>query len=409
MSLSTFSAHLRNVVTILGAATERSLVLLDELAAGTDPVEGAALAQALLARLARQARLTLVTTHYAELKEWASATDGAANAATEFDAGSHVPLYRLALGRPGTSHALQIAGGLGLDPAIVRDARGRIAPERLRVSDLVAEAEAAQRRAEQELAAAAAERGRAARDAELVREREAELRGEIERVRAAAADERRKAIADAERELAAARAELAALRDEIRAAARRHERERPSAEADDPERDRRLGAAAERAASAERALRVLEQPLTAPLAVGDPVQTADETVHGTIAAIEGDVAELLAPGGLRLRVPLGRLRPAAQRPAETAPAEPAVRVLAGAHSDVPDELDVRGLRAQETREAVRSFVDAAALAGLERVRVVHGRGTGALRTAVREELARHRLVESQQPDAANGATVVVLA
>ncbi len=408
MSLSTFSAHLRNIVSILGAATERSLVLLDELAAGTDPVEGAALAQALLARLAGQARLTLVTTHYAELKEWASATETAANAATDFDVESHVPLYRLALGRPGTSHALQIAAGLGLEPSVVADARERIAPERLRVADLVAEAEAAQRRAADELAAAAEQRARAARDAERAREREAELRGEIERVRAGAEAERRRAIAEAERELAAARAELAALREEIRAA-RRHERERPAGYADDPERDRRLGAAAERAASAERALRILEQPLAAPLAVGDPVVTADEAVHGTIAAIEGGEAELLGPGGLRVRVPLDRLRPSAQRPAETVPAEPAVRILASAHADVPDELDVRGLRAQETREAVRSFVDAAALAGLERVRVVHGRGTGALRTAVREELASHRLVARQEPDAANGATLVVLA
>ena len=408
MSLSTFSAHLRNIVSILGAATERSLVLLDELAAGTDPVEGAALAQALLERLARQARLTLVTTHYPELKEWASATDDAANAATEFDAESHVPLYRLALGRPGTSHALQIAAGLGLEPSVVADARQRIAPERLRVADLVAEAEAAQRRAADELAAAVEERARAERGAERVREREADLRRELERVRATAEAERRRAIEDAERELSAARSELAALRDEIRAA-RRQERERPPASVDDPERDRRLGAAVSRAERAERALRSLEPTPAGPLAVGDPVVTADEAVHGTIAAIEGSEAELLGPGGLRVRVPLGRLRPAARRPAESAPAEPAVRVLASAHADVPDELDVRGLRAQETREAVRSFVDAAALAGLERVRVVHGRGTGALRNAVREELAAHRLVERQEPDAANGATVVVLA
>src|SRR5581483_3543936 len=108
MSLSTFSAHLRNIVAILESATDRSLVLLDELAAGTDPVEGSALAQSLLTRLARQARLTVVTTHYPELKEWASAAEGVANAATDFDLETQAPLYRVALGRPGTSHALQI-------------------------------------------------------------------------------------------------------------------------------------------------------------------------------------------------------------------------------------------------------------------------------------------------------------
>ena len=114
MSLSTFSAHVRNLVEIIERATERSLVLLDELAAGTDPVEGAALAQAVLAHLSRQARLTVATSHYAELKEWASAAEGAANAATGLDPETNEPLYMLALGRPGTSHALATAERLGL-------------------------------------------------------------------------------------------------------------------------------------------------------------------------------------------------------------------------------------------------------------------------------------------------------
>ncbi|MDQ3875520.1 MAG: endonuclease MutS2, partial [Actinomycetota bacterium] len=184
MSLSTFSGHVANLVAILETATERSLVLLDELASGTDPVEGAALAQALVARLAGQVRLTAVATHYPELKEWASATEGAANAATGFDPETHAPLYRLALGRPGVSHALQIAERLGLDPAIVADARARVAPERLRVAELLAEAEAAERRAANALAAAEAERSEAARLGERVREREATLAAEIEAVRA---------------------------------------------------------------------------------------------------------------------------------------------------------------------------------------------------------------------------------
>ena len=169
MSLSTFSGHVRALVAILGAATKRSLVLIDEVAAGTDPVEGSALAQALVARLAGQARLTVVTTHHPELKEWASATEGVANAATGLDPETHEPLYRLALGRPGTSHALATAQRLGLDAAVVDDARARVAPERLRIADLLAEAEAAERaaaatrsEAEGELAeAASSNRGRA--------------------------------------------------------------------------------------------------------------------------------------------------------------------------------------------------------------------------------------------------------
>ncbi|HVM69512.1 MAG TPA: hypothetical protein VM204_06720, partial [Gaiellaceae bacterium] len=221
MSLSTFSGHVRNLREILAAATDRSLVLVDELASGTDPVEGSALAQALLARLARQARLTVVTTHYAELKEWASATEGAANAATGIDPGTHEPLYRIGLGRPGTSYALATAERLGLDAAVVEDARARVSPERLRVADLVAEAEAAERAAAAEREGAAAEREAAAAQVAAAAAREAELQAEIERVRASAAEERERAAAEARRELAAARAELEALRKEIRAARRR--------------------------------------------------------------------------------------------------------------------------------------------------------------------------------------------
>src|SRR5207247_1033340 len=170
------------------------------------------------------------------------------------------------------------------------------------------------------------------------------------------------------------------LRDEIRSARRReHERRRAApavARVAERDRDRRLGAATERAARAEHALRAFDEevPLLAPLAAGDPVEAPELGVRGTIAAVEGDEAEVLGPGGLRVRIPLARLR-AARRSAPEEAASPTVRVVAAARGDVSDELDVRGLRAQEARESVRSFVDDAALAGLSTVRVVHGRGT----------------------------------
>jgi DNA mismatch repair protein MutS2 len=411
MSLSTFSGHVANLVAILEASTPRSLVLVDELASGTDPVEGSALAQALLARLVEQARLTIATTHYAEVKEWASATEGVLNAATGFDPETYAPLFTVSVGRPGTSHALRIAERLGLDGAVVEDARARVAPERLRVAELLAEAEAAEREAAARREAAAEEHAQAARATERAREREEALAEEVSAVRASAAREREAARTEAEGELAAARAELRGLREEIRAA-RRRERERrkatPAAERAERERDRRLGAASDRAARAEEVLRAFTEPVAvAPLATGDPVHAPELGIRGTIGAIEGDEAEVLS-GGVRVRVPVARLRPDAAREPVAAP-EPAVRVVAGAPQDVPSEIDVRGRPAQEAREAVRSFVDDAALAGLPQVRVIHGRGTGAVRKAVREELTRHQLVESQEPDSANGATLVVLA
>src|SRR4029077_7912551 len=189
------------LVEILGSATERSLVLLDEVAAGTDPEEGSALAQALVARLARQARLTVVTTHYPELKEWASASTDVANAATSFDPDTGQPLYRVALGRPATWHALRIAERLGLAGDVVADARSRVAPERLRAAELLAEAQAAERTA----SAPRAERGEAVEGA---RRREAELELELEKLQASADRVRADALADAQHELAAARSEL---------------------------------------------------------------------------------------------------------------------------------------------------------------------------------------------------------
>ena len=128
-------------------------------------------------------------------------------------------------------------------------------------------------------------------------------------------------------------------------------------------------------------------------------------MRGTIASIEGEEAEVVVAGGLRVRLPPAKLRPSATSEAAD---EPVVRVVASARGDASDQLDVRGLRADEAREAVRSFVDDAALAGLREVRVVHGRGTGALRTAVRAELSAHPLVERHETESADGATTVVL-
>jgi DNA mismatch repair protein MutS2 len=409
MSLSSFSAHVGNLIAILAAATDRSLVLVDEPASGTDPVEGSALARALLERLARQARLTIATTHYPELKEWASANDAATNAATAIDPVTHEPRYRIVLGRAGTSHALQTAERLGLDPAIVARAREEIEPARQRIATLLAEAEAAERAADEERARATAERRDAEQAAASARAREAELAEERDRVRATASAERDRARIEAQAELAAARAELAALRDEVRQARRLQQRlERTPAPDAERSRDRQLGRASERARRAEEQLGRLAEPVvsTAPLAVGDPVEAPDIGVRGTIVAIHGEDAEVAGATGQRLRIALGRLRPSAAPPE---PAAQPVQVRATAATDLRDELDVRGRSAQEAREAVRSLVDDAAVGGLRSVRIVHGRGTGALRDAVRDELRRHPLVGEIASESADGATAARLA
>ena len=413
-SLSTFSGHLRNLVHILEAATPRTLVLLDEVAAGTDPIEGAALARALLDALSQRAALTVTTTHYAEVKEWASATPGALNGAVGFDAETLAPTYTLTLGRPGPSHALEIAGRLGLDAALIQRARDGLAPERVETERLLREAarseQAAVRlrsEAEGELAEASALREQADRHEQAQRKA-------AEAAAAAIADERERARREAQDDLATHRQELEALREELRAARReeRRRREAPSNEARQAEaaRDRRLGAADEHARTAGDAIdEVIDRPVRQmrPLESGDPVRARALGLRGVISEIVDGVA-LVQGGAMRVHVPLEQLEPdPGGGPSSTS--EPAVRVRAAAMSHAPSLLDLRGQRADEAREAVRQLVDDAYLAGLPEVEIVHGRGTGAVRAAVREELDRHPLVERHVSQSADGATRVTLA
>jgi DNA mismatch repair protein MutS2 len=412
-SLSTFSGHLRSIAAIVEVTRPRTLVLLDEVAAGTDPIEGAALAQALLETLQDRGALTLVTTHYPELKEWAARHEGAENASVGFDAVTLAPTFTLTVGRPGASHALQMAARLGLDMEIVEAARATVAPERLQLEELLSAAAESDRRAARALVEADDLRSAAATSAAAAAARAIELEHEIEIVRASARAARERALAEAERDLAGQRGELDALRGEIRAAraaerTRADSRSTPDSSRAERERDRRLGAASDRVRRAATELSGLETVRrSGPLGIGDPVVATSLGVRGVIVEIAGDEAEVHA-GTLRVRVPLSRLSPDPQGRAHVSP-EPDVQVRASSPSDVRDELDVRGGRADEAREAARSYVDSAHLAGRSEVRIIHGRGTGALRKAVRDELAKHPLVDEAISESADGATLVKIA
>ena len=318
-----------------------------------------------------------MTSHYPELKEWASATEGVANAATGFDPETEEPLYRIALGRPGASHALRIAARLGLPSTLVEEARAHVAPERLRIAELLAEAETQRSERRQNgnrppgRAGGGASRGRP-------QARVAELEAEIGRVRASAQAERERALAAAEQELAGTKAELDALRAEIRAA-RRLERERrrattpkasPGARARPPAR-RRIGTSRTRGTRLAGGRRPVE--ITAPLAPGDPVIAPALGVRGTIAEIAARRPSVLGPGGLRVRVPVDA-PPARSRRSGARGGRGSHGACARPRYDAR-ELDLRGRTAQDAREAVRTFVDAAALAGRDELRVIHGRGT----------------------------------
>jgi DNA mismatch repair protein MutS2 len=412
-SLSTFSGHVARLRQVVEAAGERSLALLDEVASGTDPVEGAALAQAVLEFLTRRGTRTIATTHHAELKEWAAEHEGAANAAVGVDPETLRPTYELRVGEPGASHAFSVAARLGLPRAIIDRAGELVSPTRRAVERVLEDAESARAQAKDELERAVDER-RAAADERTRAERRAEdLERRIARSGREAEEERTRAREQVEAELAQATAALAELRREI-AAARKLERERRSARpAGEGERDRRLGRAdaalAESRAAMEQARRTAP-PAT--VAVGDRVIDSALGVRGTVEEIENDVAVLSAGAG-RVRVPLARLRTdAAPAPPPPVAPPPAPRDARPAKLTGTNELDLRGRRADEAQALVREHVDTAMLSGIARVRVIHGKGTGALRRAVREEVQRHPLVERVETappsEGGDGATLVYL-
>ncbi len=402
-SLSTFSAHVRTLIGVLDGAGPRSLVLLDEVGAGTDPAEGAAIAQAVLGELLDRGALVLATTHSPEVKSWAVDAEGAANAAVGLDPDTLAPTYRLAVGDPGGSHAIGIAERLGMPAPVLERARAFLGAERSALIGLTEDAERARAEADRDRAAAA--------EALAVAQRErADAERRQERLRTKADEERARMRAEAEDELAALRTDLAALRKEIAAGRRLEDRDRRSVDRQ-RDRDRRLGAADDVVRRAADRLSGLVEPVAPERApeVGEHAVDVALGVRGVVISIEGDEAELQGPSA-RVRVPLARLAPD-RTPAATAAPPPRAEARPVLEAISP-EVDVRGQRAEAARRAVRDHIDLAAQAGIETVRVIHGRGTGALREAVGEELARHPLVKARAlappGEGGDGATIVTL-
>ena len=406
-SLSTFSGHLRSIIRIVAEAGPGTLVLLDELGAGTDPTEGSALAQALLDHFIRAGALVAATTHYAELKAYAHTTAGVRNAAVEFDLETLSPTYRLSIGLPGGSQAFAIAERLGLDDAIVNDARSRLTES--------------QRSFEATLAAIRTTEGETS-DA-LERARVAELRT-AEQLKIAE-EERRRARREREDAVRAARTEaeriVADLRAEVRQARESLERETLTAAALD-----------QAVSQAEASLAQLPEseaaPETEPVEartwrLGERARSRSGGWEGRIAALErGGRRATLEAGGMRVTVDVddlvlaaGGAVPAGQAAAASTTSTPvsnatALRLDRARH--VASSLDLRGARVEEALDALARYLDDAGLAGLNKVLIIHGMGTGALRDAVRAEASSHPLVRSLRPgergEGGDGATIVEL-
>ena len=389
-SLSTFSSHLRNVVATLAEAEAGDLALLDEVGAGTDPDEGAALAMAVLETLLARSVLVAASTHYPELKAFALNTPGVTNASVEFDAETLRPTYRVHVGLPGASNAFAIAARLGLDHDVLVKAETHLSDLHRSLERTLREAE----RQRTELAASLEEARVAAVDATKVM---SQAEREAEKVREQAREALKRAKTEA---------------DELILQARRALRQAESAREEAAKRnlvDDARAALHEAEASRDAAMPVPRQAVLHDIAVGSPVLVDGVTEPGTLLGVDDKGIAEVATGALRLRVPRESLRPA---PRVDVPIRSTRTVVQGAAQNVPLQLDLRGARADEALAELDRYLNNAAVAGYDRVRVVHGKGTGALRNAVREALASHPLVREQAPAAANeggdGATIVQL-
>jgi DNA mismatch repair protein MutS2 len=403
-SLSTFSSHVSRIVRMLEHADSRSLILLDELGAGTDPQEGAAIARALLDSLRERGAYVIATTHYPELKSYAQATPRVENASVEFDIQTLSPTYRLMIGTPGRSNALAIAERLGMPGEVLESARGYLSPAAVETEALLAQighdralAEDARARALKEAAEAATlkHRARAA-----LREAEKHRREVWEH-----------AQAEAETELAGLRREAQRLRLQLQSAR---------------SQQAQVGREAVEAALSLPGLAVPPLPAAEPepepseaatVVPGAEVMVPRLGLPGRVLAIRDGEVELEVLGR-RVRMPARELEGAskptrAQRQAARVPEPVAPVAVATPRGDVPYQLDLRGLRRDEAQERLSEYLEDASLAGLPSARIVHGKGTGAIRQMVRDTLRQSRHVTrfEPEPDAhgGDGATAIWLA
>jgi DNA mismatch repair protein MutS2 len=405
-SLSTFSSHIGNIISVLNAATHRSLVLLDELAAGTDPVEGSALAKAILSRLLSISCLTIATTHHGELKAFAHTTPGVTNGSVEFDADTLSPTYRLHIGLPGQSNAISIAERLGMPQQVLDDARGGIDPDRLAVETMISDLHRHREEAEQ-----ASEVQRvAAREAETARARVTKELQSLEANRNKLIEQTRKEM---ETELQQARARLREALADLKKAERMTVFERAQVIAKVEEEVAQADEGLQRVQKRERKPRRGPLPLIEP---GDRVYLADVPTPGEALTSPDESGELeVAMGSLRARVnvkQIANVEKASSVGQGPSPDYHSMETVAITAKPSP-ELDLRGMTVDEALSLVDQRLDEAALAGVEELRIIHGKGTGTLRQAIRDMLRKHPLAKShataEQRAGGDGVTVVQVA
>lgn len=399
-SLSTFSSHMKNIVGILDKADENSLVLLDELGAGTDPIEGAALAMSILEELNDRHCMCVSTTHYSEIKAFAMTHEGMENASMEFDIDRLCPTYRLYIGIPGKSNAFEISSRLGLPNSIIDKAKSFLKGEDVRFEDIISSAQSQHRIAEEErkmAEEARAELEKLRADAERERKKLDEDRN---RLQAKAKEDAKRIVADTKREMEKLIVEIRSIKDIDRSAA-----------------DRAIQAARDTLRATETAVNekeaIKKEDNTKPpktVRAGDTVNIVTLDQKATVLSAPDSKGEVMVQAGvMKLNVKLKDIRLIEEKKAA---APTSGKVGLGAGKQVGLELDVRGMLVDEANIIVDRYLDDAYNAGLSEVNIIHGKGTGALRTGIQAFLKRHPLVKGYRMGSYGegdaGVTVVTL-
>jgi DNA mismatch repair protein MutS2 len=390
-SLSTFSGHMTNIAAMLPHCDEHTLVLLDELGAGTDPAEGAALAQAILDYLlARHARV-MATTHYGELKSYAYARQGVQNASVEFDLQTLRPTYHLRIGTPGSSHAIVIAQRLGLPSSVIETAQARLAGRETEATSIMRRLEEEQRHVEEARQAAEQERREAAALRQQLQQRLEQVESERQRLREEVTQEVQHRLYQILQQAEEAYRRLREQPRENRAAQEARQQVRQAA---------------------EQMKQLLAPPAAAPTEIreGDTVKVTTLNVTGTVLQLTQDEAVVQA-GAIRVTVPREALRRIDEKPVSKAPLV-SVPVNLSRAANISPEIMLRMQRVDEALANLDQYLSEAYAAGLQQVRVIHGKGTGTLRKAVREYLNTHPLVASYRgadaTEGGDGVTIVTL-
>ena len=406
-SLSTFSAHMSNIVQILREVDDKSLLLFDELGAGTDPVEGAALAIAIIESARSQGALIAATTHYAELKTFAMTTAGVENASCEFDVQTLRPTYRLLIGIPGKSNAFAISRRLGLDESVIQAAQQQMDSDSVRFEDVLTQLEEKRQRLEK----AQAEADRLWRQREEDARKARTFREQMEKAKDNA---RTKGEAEAKRIVRQAQAqadEIFAQLDQLR---RQQQKQLSFQELNDAK-----AAVRHSLNQAQDALHIHDQPQepvytpSRPIEVGDLVELPGVKMAASVLAVNNDGTLLLQAGKMKMTVKAQQVRLPEGQPKKK-PAAPASGGSAklNLQSRAASELDIRGYETLEAESVVENYIDSAVMAKLGTVTIIHGKGTGALRKAVHEMLKRNKAVKSfrlgRYGEGEAGVTVVEL-